>query len=269
MDRLIASVFPPREASEQPEASSTPGSRVRLAKQLRRKLPQKTKAERHQNASHPPSGPKPSSKIMAAVQITLEPKLHSVPCEPPTTQPFKSPAQASASSPSQLAQNSSANSRPRLNIVIEPSLSPAASPGANDDIPAQQVEYPFNRLSDHRWAGNSIEIQVEWENGECTWEKEAILHQDAPEALLGYWKTIGGRPTNEKDPDLFDIHAIRKHSRNGKSLLVEWVGYGPEDATWVPQAVLQETAPDAVVEYWKSVKAAKRVRKRHRRGSRN
>ncbi|GAO15311.1 hypothetical protein UVI_02041340 [Ustilaginoidea virens] len=214
MDRLIASVFPPREASEQPEASSTPGSRVRLAKQLRRKLPQKTKAERHVRSLH-----------LDGIKFSID--------------------------------------------FIEPSLSPAASPGANDDIPAQQVEYPFNRLSDHRWAGNSIEIQVEWENGECTWEKEAILHQDAPEALLGYWKTIGGRPTNEKDPDLFDIHAIRKHSRNGKSLLVEWVGYGPEDATWVPQAVLQETAPDAVVEYWKSVKAAKRVRKRHRRGSRN
>jgi hypothetical protein len=61
---------------------------------------------------------------------------------------------------------------------------------------------------------------------------------------------------------MFDIHAIREHSKDRKKLLVEWVGYGPKDATWVPRAVVEETAPDVVAEYWKTVKPTRRRRRR-------
>ncbi|PNY24499.1 Uncharacterized protein TCAP_05564 [Tolypocladium capitatum] len=124
-------------------------------------------------------------------------------------------------------------------------------------------EYSFKRFGKHRWAGNSIEIQVEWVQGDVTWEPEANLHQDAPQSLFAYWKRQGGRPNNPSDPDLFDIFAILKHSKDRKRLLIEWVGFGPKDATWVSRAAVEETAPDVAAEYWASVKpAAKRPTRR-------
>lgn len=67
----------------------------------------------------------------------------------------------------------------------------AKSPRGSDNIDdgaADEEEYTFNRFVYHRWNGDSIEIEVEWEKGDTTWEEEAQLHQDAPEALLEYWE---------------------------------------------------------------------------------
>ncbi|KAM4067484.1 hypothetical protein HRG_001404 [Hirsutella rhossiliensis] len=112
----------------------------------------------------------------------------------------------------------------------------------------------FKRFVQHRWAGDSVEIQVEWDEGDITWEPEGNLHEDAPEALFAYWKSQGARPTNPADPDLFCIFAIRKHNNNRKRLLVEWVGYGPEDMTWVSRRSVEETAPEMVAQYLNKVK---------------
>ncbi|OAQ63975.1 chromo (CHRromatin organization MOdifier) domain domain-containing protein [Purpureocillium lilacinum] len=79
------------------------------------------------------------------------------------------------------------------------------------------------------------------------------LHEDAPGALLGYWQEKGGRPVNPKDPDMFDILAVRNHSADRKRLLVEWVGFGPEDATWVSRRSVEHTAPSAVAQYMEKV----------------
>ena len=134
-----------------------------------------------------------------------------------------------------------------------------------DDGAADEEEYTFNRFINHRWNGDSIEIEVEWEKGDTTWEAEAQLHQDAPDTLLEFWESQGGRPTNPNNPDLFDIHAIRKHSKDRKDLLVEWVGYGPKEASWVPRKVVEETAPEVVSQYWKTVKPVKAKGRRRRR----
>lgn len=144
-------------------------------------------------------------------------------------------------------------------------MSPATKSPRRSDV-AGDDEYTFTRFTDYRWDGNSIEIEVEWEQGDVTWEPEAQLHQDAPDALLEYWESQGGRPTNPNDPDLFDIHTIRKHSKDRKKLLVEWVGYGPKEATWVSRTVVEETAPEVVAQYWKTVKPVQSKRQRRRRG---
>ena len=128
-----------------------------------------------------------------------------------------------------------------------------------------QVIAPFRRFVQHRWAGDSIEIQVEWDKGDLTWEPEINLHEDAPDSLFAYWESRGARPTNPEDPDLYGIFAVRKHSSNRKQLLVEWVGYGPKDMTWVPRSSMEKAAPKIVAQYWDSMKlkGRKRPRTRH------
>ncbi|PWI64321.1 hypothetical protein PCL_11264 [Purpureocillium lilacinum] len=127
-----------------------------------------------------------------------------------------------------------------------------------------QVVAPFRRFVQHRWAGDLLEIQVEWDEGGLTWEPEVNLHEDAPDTLFAYWKSKGARPTNPADPDLYSIFAIRMHSSNRKQLLVEWVGYGPKDMTWVSRSSMEKTAPEIVTQYWESVKLKRRKRPRTR-----
>lgn len=123
-------------------------------------------------------------------------------------------------------------------------------------------EFAFKKFVGHRWDDDdAMQIHVEWEGGGRTWEPEAALHGDAPDALLGYWRAQpGGRPDNPRQPGLYEIHAIRKHSRDRKRLFVEWVGYGPGERTWEPRGVVEDAAPGMVTEYWDSLPRPKRRR---------
>ncbi|KAH8706171.1 hypothetical protein BGZ61DRAFT_476838 [Ilyonectria robusta] len=131
---------------------------------------------------------------------------------------------------------------------------PDADEPVGDDDDAQ---YTFTGILDHRWTDNAIDVKVAWEEGPATWEPEENLHRDARESLFAYWKSVGGRPLNPVDPDLFVIFAIRKHSRNKKRLLVEWLGYDAKEMTWLPVAAVEETASEVVAEYWKGLKKTK------------
>lgn len=130
------------------------------------------------------------------------------------------------------------------------------------DTKMEDDKFTFTNILAHRWSGDEIEVKVDWHGDEATWEPEANLHHDAPDALFAYWRAQGGRPENPRDPGLYDIFAIRKHNRNKMRLLVEWTGYPPEDNTWESKKMLQETAPELLAEYWESVKpASKRGKK--------
>ncbi|KAF7542283.1 hypothetical protein G7Z17_g11711 [Cylindrodendrum hubeiense] len=140
------------------------------------------------------------------------------------------------------------------------SLAQFVEPGNDTEVPEEDdddQQYIFTGILDHRWAGNAIEVKVAWEQGPATWEPEENLHRDAPKSLFAYWKAAGGRPLNPADPDLFVIFAIRKHSRNKKRLLVEWLGYDAKEMTWLPVEAVEETAGEVVAEYWKGLKKTK------------
>lgn len=122
-------------------------------------------------------------------------------------------------------------------------------------------EYAFKRLVNHRWKDDALELEVEWEKGDRTWEPEARLHEDVPDALLAYWESQEGRPENPSRPGFYEIHAIRKHSRDRKRLFVEWVGYGAQDATWEPRRVVEDAALWKASDYWGSLPRPKRRRR--------
>ncbi|OAQ97391.1 hypothetical protein LLEC1_05658 [Akanthomyces lecanii] len=147
--------------------------------------------------------------------------------------------------------------------TTEPAESPIET--MTNDAPETDTdgEFGFRQFLDHRWDGDSIQIQVEWDNGQRTWEPETLLHDDAPQALLDYWRQQpDGRPNNPRRPGFYEIHAIRKHSRDRKRLFVEWVGYGPKENTWEPRATVDEAAPDVLSEYWDSLPRRRRRRAR-------
>ncbi|OAA59388.1 Chromo domain protein [Cordyceps fumosorosea ARSEF 2679] len=152
---------------------------------------------------------------------------------------------------------------------VEPSeptepVDEATHPAAADNlVDATDSEFGFTAFVDHKWDGDAMKIQVEWDGGQRTWEPEAMLHDDAPAALLEYWRRQpGGRPDNPRQPGLYEIHAIRKHSRDRKRLFVEWVGYGPAENTWEPRAVVADAAPEILSSYFDSLPRPKRRRVR-------
>ncbi|KID74538.1 uncharacterized protein G6M90_00g111370 [Metarhizium brunneum] len=231
MKNILTSLFSPRKTSEDREAAPSPlGPKSALSsnKSRRRSLPEQ-KMERSVRFQH----------ILNDTDISP----------------------ISTKSPSEKSKSPEKKTSPGAGSRAE---SPRR-PGNALDQGAQDGEYAFNRFVDYRWNGDSVEVQVEWEAGDTTWEREDQLHQDAPDALLEYWESQGGRPVNPNNADLFDIHAIRKHSKDRKKLLVEWVGYGPKEATWVPRAVVEETAPEVVAQYWKTVQPGRPGRRRRRR----
>ncbi|KAM3503724.1 hypothetical protein MY11210_008611, partial [Beauveria gryllotalpidicola] len=164
------------------------------------------------------------------------------------------PASRSASEPMDSSIHTDDTSE-----LIEPSDEGTDTAAA--DTPSADKEFSFKQFLDHRWDGDSIQIEVEWEDGQRTWEPETMLHDDTPQALLDYWRRQpNGRPDNPRQPGLYEIHAIRKHSRDRKRLFVEWVGFGPGENTWEPRGTVEDAAPEILSDYWDSLPRPKRRR---------
>lgn len=142
--------------------------------------------------------------------------------------------------------------------------------GESDDHQAdeenQDKQYQFTAILDHRWDGNDMQVKVAWHNSSTTWEPEANLHLDAPDALFAYWRSCGGRPVNLDDPGLFTVFAVRNHNRSRRRLLVEWTGYPREDWTWESSQAIESAATELVAAYWRKVDKEEREKPGRRRG---
>lgn len=127
--------------------------------------------------------------------------------------------------------------------------------------PEDGEQHPFDKITDYRWIDNLIELRVKWEGSPSTWEPEENLHRDAPDALFEFWREQGGRPENPDYPDLYEIFAIRDHSKDRKKLLVEWLGYDKPEWSWQPRREVEKTAKEAVDAYFEEQKRKTRKRR--------
>lgn len=184
-----------------------------------------------------------------------------VPLSASTPRVRPSPGSATRSSKRSAAKATASPSGTRANAARARRISEILNrkdigvPDTEEDEDTE--EYGFKRFVGYRWVDNSIEIQVEWDTGEKTWEPEINLHQDVPDTLFQYWREQGGRPSNPVDPEMYEVFAIRKHNGNRTKLMVEWVGYEPSEATWASRKAVEETAKDIVDAYFESVKSTR------------
>ncbi|KAG5757265.1 hypothetical protein H9Q70_000116 [Fusarium xylarioides] len=136
-----------------------------------------------------------------------------------------------------------------------------------EEAEAQDDErYEFVRITDHRWAENGneneIELLMQWKDGETSWISEELLHTDNRQALIEYWRSQpGGRPKNPDDEEVYQVFAIRKHRvRNGvPQVQVEWLGYDTSENTWEDQDSIEEAAPKLVDAYFDQVKGKAKI----------
>ncbi|KPM44924.1 hypothetical protein AK830_g1611 [Neonectria ditissima] len=251
--------FPKAQSSpkSQPSPKTKPISkkdRIRAQRALDRLTSPDTDYDRVQTSS--PTAKDPVSNADDAGQIDDETNetseidmIDAQPARASTTQPPLQSPQARRPS----GRNSEAHAVEQ-NIETEEDEGKAEEEEMEEEEDEEDDEqYTFENIVGHRWKRGAIEVQVQWDQGPATWEPEENFHRDAPDSLFAYWKAQGGRPLNPKDPDLFVIFAIRKHSPNKKRLLVEWLGYDAKENSWLPREAVEETAPAAVEEYWKSL----------------
>ncbi|KAJ4188257.1 hypothetical protein NW759_016838 [Fusarium solani] len=130
--------------------------------------------------------------------------------------------------------------------------------------PASMDESQVNKFNAHRVDAevSTVEIQVEWEGGETTWEAERDLQEDVPALVYKYWDGLGGRDT-ATGLDLYHVFKISKSAKVPKSAKapnstqpadnpkdshyryrVQWVGCPSADSTWEYESVLRDIAPD-------------------------
>ncbi|KAG5933221.1 hypothetical protein E4U59_006997 [Claviceps monticola] len=288
MNSILTAIFSPRGSSTDRDAASSspyPKSTPLPPKRTKRTSLPENQLEVSNNGPTPtlPKSRETRSTVQAPAESPAKPpaKKAKKPAKKIVKKPVKQPTKTAKQLAKQLEKATGISSAKvslkndaimqdsvETRVVNEPDTStetqpnePATTVEAECEV-EPVIEYAFDKFTDHRWVGDSMEIRVAWQDGDLTWEREAVLHEDAPDALLEYWKSQGGRPTNPNDPDLFNIFAIRKHTKDRKSLLVEWVGYGPKEASWLPHADVEKTAPELVAQYWRSIKGARPRRRR-------
>ncbi|CAH0047087.1 unnamed protein product [Clonostachys solani] len=180
------------------------------------------------------------------------------------TEDYDSPSLISPS-PSPSPSRSASRSPSSEPTVAEQSNGAARAQNAKKEAPAKTSssaaaaasgnrigKWTFRKITNHRWSGNDIELQIHWDDpDEITWEPEKTIHRDAKSALINYWKRQPeGRPLNPQDPESFTIFAfkgVKLGQKRKRQILVEWVGWAKP--TWEPEAVIKETAPKALKEY--------------------
>ncbi|KAL6353993.1 hypothetical protein LRP88_12683 [Fusarium phalaenopsidis] len=128
--------------------------------------------------------------------------------------------------------------------------------GVNGDAaaaPASMDESQVNKFNAHRvdTEVSTVEIQVEWEDGETTWEAERDLQEVVPALVYKYWDGLGGREsaTNLELYHVFKISKRAKVSKTQYMYRVQWVGYDPTDSTWEHDYTLQNIAPDVLEKF--------------------
>lgn len=238
----------------------------------------------------PPAVPLSTGLSLAARELSTPRLLRKTPAR---KSPAASPAQSRrADVPEEQSHvglrplHSSGSAHPSQHIEVEPipnteltTDQPSGTGSRSDTTPWEEAgtadslddisqhfgdekRYTIKQLVNHRWAGDDVEIRVEWLRSEPTWEAEAQLQHDAPESVLRYWREHGGRPPHPEDPDIFTVFAILGHSRDRKKLKVQWAGFGPEDASMEPRQRVKEWAPEMAGEYWLNARKPRQRRTR-------
>ncbi|KAH7189829.1 hypothetical protein DER44DRAFT_798050 [Fusarium oxysporum] len=129
---------------------------------------------------------------------------------------------------------------------------PQPSGDALDDIdPSSREDVAIDDFIDHRvdTVNSTVDIKVQWEGGETTWESEWSLQEQVPALVFKYWKNRDSREA-ATNLDVYHVFKIlNRTTQPGKSkgdkfmYEVQWVGYPRTDSTWEYESKLRMISP--------------------------
>ncbi|KAL9561179.1 hypothetical protein ACKAV7_014534 [Fusarium commune] len=97
---------------------------------------------------------------------------------------------------------------------------------------------------------STVDIRVEWQDGETTWESEWSLQERVPALVFKYWEKLDGRDA-ATNLDTYHVFKILKRAPPSDKLgnsqhmyQVQWVGYRPAESTWEHESKLRTITPD-------------------------
>ncbi|KFA81767.1 hypothetical protein S40288_09637 [Stachybotrys chartarum IBT 40288] len=152
--------------------------------------------------------------------------------------------------------------RARKSDVAEAALGSksVAAEAESADTSNNLNQFEIDKIVGHRHNADDptlLDVRVSWKSddpaGDFTWETEANVQEDAPDALFRYWRTFkGGRSSVLKDPDMWHVFRVEKHriiqGTNDVMLQVAWVG--STQRSWEPEAAVAGYAKEHLDEYW-------------------
>lgn len=96
----------------------------------------------------------------------------------------------------------------------------------------------------------TVDLEIQWTNGDITIEDEAFMQRWIPDLLFKYWGDLGGRD-QATGFDQWHVFKIHEHCYVNKvrEYLVQWVGFCENDCTWEPEAKLADIAPYVKAKY--------------------
>ncbi|KAM5356677.1 hypothetical protein ACJ41O_003323 [Fusarium nematophilum] len=101
---------------------------------------------------------------------------------------------------------------------------------------------------------STVDIQVQWEGGETTWETEWSLQEQVPTLVFKYWDKLDGRES-ATGLDVYHVFKILKRTSLSKAknpqymYQVQWVGYRRTESTWEHESKLREIAPEELEKF--------------------
>ncbi|KAF4467277.1 hypothetical protein FALBO_5841 [Fusarium albosuccineum] len=145
----------------------------------------------------------------------------------------------------------------RQPLDAEENVMPTSAEQEQSDT--QNQMYEVEAILDHIIENETeIELKVRWAGyTEPTWVAEHSLQEDCPSLVYRYWSSF---ETREKATGIDHFHVFKilrwKVKDKALRLLVQWVGYPPEQSTWEAAARVACNAKKAMEAYLGTHKGA-------------
>ncbi|KAH6693417.1 hypothetical protein F5X68DRAFT_227827 [Plectosphaerella plurivora] len=146
--------------------------------------------------------------------------------------------------------------RARKSVNTADAEAVTAAVGETGDKPDEMGKFEVDSVVDYRYNANDptlLDVQVSWADGERTWEPEANVQEDAPDALFKYWRSVKGGRASALNSDMWHVLRIEKHRVKAGDVSVHVAWIGSPLRSWEPEDAVAGYAGAHLDDYWDSL----------------